>query len=213
MIDAGIDTSGDPAPLNFTDDIDGDTRPQGSGWDIGADEYVVNDDTNISLADSCYGSDALELSTVIPLTDTGVMPEALSLAIQAMLTEGLQGDDSCILQAGFALEDPYLGTDALSTVIRAAVTETSLGSELLALGIDVRVLDDGKGPEVLTIEVPVSLADSAAATEAVSAALAQLLGKLSENLGIRFISIERTLGSKTSHRDIRSRSRTREVKP
>jgi hypothetical protein len=38
LIDVGTNTSGDSAPLNFTDDIDGVTR---SGtWDIGADEYV-----------------------------------------------------------------------------------------------------------------------------------------------------------------------------
>lgn len=37
--DVGTDTSGDPAPLNFTTDIDGQTR---SGtWDVGADEYVA----------------------------------------------------------------------------------------------------------------------------------------------------------------------------
>ena len=169
--------------------------------------------TLVSISDAGIAQIVPHVTTAIPLTEAGVMPEALSLAIKTILTDGLQGDDTCILQAGLALEDPSLGTDDLSTAIRAAVTETSLGSELLALGIDVRVLDDGTGPEVLTIEVPVSLADSAAATEAVVAALAQLLGKLSENLGIRFISIERTLGSKTSHRDIRSRTRTREVKP
>lgn len=37
-IDLGTDTSGEGAPLNFTDDIDGVTR---SGtWDVGADEFV-----------------------------------------------------------------------------------------------------------------------------------------------------------------------------
>jgi len=39
LINVGTDTSGDAAPLNFTTDIDGETR---SGtWDIGADEYVA----------------------------------------------------------------------------------------------------------------------------------------------------------------------------
>jgi hypothetical protein len=37
-IDKGVDTSGESAPLNFSDDIDGVAR---SGtWDLGADEYV-----------------------------------------------------------------------------------------------------------------------------------------------------------------------------
>lgn len=37
--DVGVDTSGNAAPMNFTTDIDGQTR---SGtWDIGADEYVA----------------------------------------------------------------------------------------------------------------------------------------------------------------------------
>jgi hypothetical protein len=39
LIDVGTDTSGDAAPLNFTDDIDGVTRT--GTWDIGADEYVA----------------------------------------------------------------------------------------------------------------------------------------------------------------------------
>lgn len=37
LYDTGVDTSGESAPLNFTTDIDGDTR---SRWDIGADEYT-----------------------------------------------------------------------------------------------------------------------------------------------------------------------------
>jgi hypothetical protein len=37
-INRGTDTSGESAPLNFTTDIDGETR---SSWDIGADEYVA----------------------------------------------------------------------------------------------------------------------------------------------------------------------------
>jgi hypothetical protein len=39
LINVGTDTSGESAPLNFTTDIDGQTR---SGtWDVGADEYVA----------------------------------------------------------------------------------------------------------------------------------------------------------------------------
>jgi len=37
-INNGIDTSGEAAPLNFTTDIQGETR---ATWDIGADEYVA----------------------------------------------------------------------------------------------------------------------------------------------------------------------------
>lgn len=39
LIDVGTDTSGDAAPLNFSDDIDGVART--GTWDIGADEYVA----------------------------------------------------------------------------------------------------------------------------------------------------------------------------
>lgn len=39
LINVGTNTSGDAAPMNFTTDIDGQTR---SGtWDVGADEYLV----------------------------------------------------------------------------------------------------------------------------------------------------------------------------
>jgi len=39
LIDAGTDTSGDAAPLNFTDDIDGDSRAD-DPWDVGIDAAV-----------------------------------------------------------------------------------------------------------------------------------------------------------------------------
>jgi hypothetical protein len=39
LVDVGTNTSGDAAPLNFTDDINGAAR--GATWDIGADEYVA----------------------------------------------------------------------------------------------------------------------------------------------------------------------------
>ena len=39
LIDVGTNTSGESAPLNFTDDIDGVTRT--GTWDIGAEEYVT----------------------------------------------------------------------------------------------------------------------------------------------------------------------------
>lgn len=39
LYDVGTDTSGDSAPLNFTTDIDGDTR---TAWSVGADEGVPN---------------------------------------------------------------------------------------------------------------------------------------------------------------------------
>lgn len=48
LIDIGVDTSGEGAPLNFTTDIDGETR---SGtWDIGADEYVAASGLSIPVA-------------------------------------------------------------------------------------------------------------------------------------------------------------------
>jgi hypothetical protein len=53
LIDVGTDTSGDAAPLNFTDDIDGVTRT--GTWDIGADEYVVGRVVLTSPVDTSTG--------------------------------------------------------------------------------------------------------------------------------------------------------------
>lgn len=41
LVDAGVDTSGEAAPLNFTDDIAGNPRPQGVAWDIGISEWSL----------------------------------------------------------------------------------------------------------------------------------------------------------------------------
>ncbi|MBD3322483.1 MAG: hypothetical protein GF350_15380 [Chitinivibrionales bacterium] len=46
-IDAGVDLSAGPA--GFDRDIDGDVRPQVSGWDIGADESIVNPPSNVAI--------------------------------------------------------------------------------------------------------------------------------------------------------------------
>jgi cytoskeletal protein CcmA (bactofilin family) len=57
--DVGTNTSGDSAPLNFTSDIDGNTR---SGtWDVGADEYQTND---ISISGDVQAQPATASGTV-----------------------------------------------------------------------------------------------------------------------------------------------------
>ncbi len=42
LYNAGLDTSGESAPLDFTDDFIGTTRPQVSSWDVGAFELLIS---------------------------------------------------------------------------------------------------------------------------------------------------------------------------
>ncbi len=53
----GTNTSGDSSPLNFTTDIDGQSR--GSTWDIGADQYFVPDLTAPNVAWTSPANNAL----------------------------------------------------------------------------------------------------------------------------------------------------------
>jgi len=53
LINVGTDTSGDAAPMNFTVDIDGETRT--GTWDIGPDEYVAGSTPlTAQLADDAF---------------------------------------------------------------------------------------------------------------------------------------------------------------
>lgn len=69
LIDVGTDTSGEAAPMDFTDDIDGDAR--GATWDVGADELVdagvtVSPSPGFCIAATIIGGVVLGSVTVIP---------------------------------------------------------------------------------------------------------------------------------------------------
>ena len=96
LIGAGTNTSGDAAPMNFTTDIDAQTRSV--PWDIGADEYVLGSNKAITSFDFNglspavtgainetnhtvtltvpYGTDVTALAPTIAITGTSVSPNS-----------------------------------------------------------------------------------------------------------------------------------------
>lgn len=73
---AGVDTSGESAPLNFTTDIDGDTI---SNWSIGADDGVASGDTLLTVA-ACAFTHASSTPTLVELRTLAVGAVALTHA-------------------------------------------------------------------------------------------------------------------------------------
>ena len=47
LMGVGVDTSGDSAPLDFTTNIDGETRD--ATWDIGADSWVASGTAHLKI--------------------------------------------------------------------------------------------------------------------------------------------------------------------
>ncbi len=84
-IDNGTDLSG-----SFTEDIDTDSRPQGSGWDIGADEFISTPQTAIYYS---VGTDASALYSDNASASSGTLtlasPAANNIGVGDEVREGL----------------------------------------------------------------------------------------------------------------------------
>lgn len=158
LIDVGTDTSGDAAPLDFTDDIDGTAR--GATWDVGAHEYA---------ASGVSGS--LDV-TLAALTAAGA--GAVAVAGSASVTLGAltaAGTGTVAVQGGLATALGALtlaGTGTIGVAGQAALTLAALtaaGAGTVAVA----------GQAALALA---SVAVGAAGTVSVSGALSTTLGAL-----------------------------------
>jgi hypothetical protein len=117
----GTDTSGDAAPMNFTTDIDGETR---SGtWDIGADEYTAggatyNESVTFSSGPAISNSVLADLLGSIELASTPALAPAaiadflgsigLSSTPAASMIGGMDYSDALTLSSTPAVSMAYL---------------------------------------------------------------------------------------------------------
>ena len=153
--DVGIDTSGESVPLNFTTDIDGETRS--GSWDIGADEYVAAGDDEtvyLDLKVTIKNSETRPLDAKVQIKDTATNLLDLKAVIANTATNlldckvAVQDDATNLLDLKVAIKDTIIGLLDLKAAI--ANTATNLLDLKAAvqddatnlLDLKVAILDD-----------------------------------------------------------------------
>lgn len=139
LIDVGTDTSGDAAPLDFTDDIDGTAR--GATWDVGVFEYLSSGAIAIegSFAVTSSISGAVEVARALE----GVISAVSSIASAPVkVARNIDGTISIIadvsgnLQAAWSLAGALSAASSLSATL--GVLDTKLRADRGKVVMEVR---------------------------------------------------------------------------
>jgi uncharacterized repeat protein (TIGR01451 family) len=145
---AGSDAIDVGTPLGFSDDIDGDTRPIGGGWDMGADE------TNAAAGSPAVTSATAEISpNDVTTSSTGV---EFIYAILPVIGSGT-GVDSIEITVPNSFGDPTV--DSVRVDGTAVTYNNYTSGKLIAITLDTKVTADDSIQVYCTADAP-TLADA-----------------------------------------------------
>jgi chitodextrinase len=147
LIDAGIEINGSKVGYPFNDDFDGDIRPIGNAWDVGADEAVSGDPNNPPVANNDTASVNEDSSATVDVlaNDTDLDSDQLSVISNQTPAHGsavINGDNTIT----YTPYPDFNGSDSFTYTI----SDGNGGTDTATVNITVNPVNDG----------PVAVADA-----------------------------------------------------